>query len=353
MLQVLLARGIVPDLIVGTSVGAFNGVWLAHHPSVEGLKRLEQVWLGVKFDDIFSGGPIRGVLKLMQRHPSFYAGDGIRRFVARVAREGQFTDGDFEHLKIPLAVVATNLTRARPEIFEQGPLAPALLASAAIPGLLPPVTIQGEQYLDGGLLDNVGLRVAIERGARQIYVLDTSWAGVADKPVTNVLSVIERCMQVVTAFHLQSALEAYAQRADVVVLRDESLTLTHGSDFQATPDLIAAGRAVAERVLAAPERESARSISRRRAALSPRGLRLAAWEAWVNSAAIRQMFSSPALSLPQRVQLFAQSLGLGAHTGAPMASPELSALPTPEVAPSTIAPALRSALTSGQQKAAS
>ncbi len=312
MLQVLLARGIVPDLIVGTSVGAFNGVWLAHHPTVEGMERLEHVWLGVRFEEIFAGGPMGVVLNLIQHHPSLYTGAGIRRFLARVSHEGQFTDGDFEHLKIPLAVVATNLTRGRPEIFEHGPLAPALLASSAIPGFLPPITIRGDQYLDGGLLDNVGLRVAIERGARRIYVLDTSWDGIAEKPVATFESVIERCMQVVTAFHLQSALEYYSQQADVVVLRDETVAGISGTDFQATPDLIAAGRRVAERVLAAPERESARSISRRRAALLPRGLRFPAWEEWINSEAIHQVFSSPTLSLPERVQLFAHALGIGA-----------------------------------------
>ena len=350
MLQVLLARGIVPDLVVGTSVGAFNGVWLAHHPTVEGMKRLEQVWLGVKYDDIFAGGPMGVVLNLVQRHPSIYTGEGIRRFVARVAREGEFNDGDFEHLKIPLAVVATNLTRGRPEIFEHGPLAPALLASAAMPGFLPPVTIKGEQYLDGGLLDNVGLRVAAERGARHIYVLDTSWDGIAEKPVTTLESVIGRCMQVVTAFHLQSALELYSQRADVVVLRDESLGAPPGADFQATPELIVAGRMVAERVLAAPERESARSISRRRAALLPRGLRFPTWEAWVNSETVRQVFGSPTLSLPERVQLFAQSLGLGVPASAPRTPKAREAHKTPK-APKQLS--ARDALVSSRGKAAS
>jgi NTE family protein len=309
MLEVLLTRGIVPNLIVGTSVGAFNGAWLAAHPTVAGVKGLADVWSRVRFEDIFSGGPMGVVLHLVRHRPSLYTDYGIRRFLARTAQEGDFQDHDFEHLQIPLAVVTTNLTRGRPEIFERGPLASALLASAAIPAVLPPVTINGEQYLDGGLLDNVGLRVAIERGARRIYVLDTSWDGLAEKPASTFESVIQRSLQVVTAFHLQSALEYYSHLADVVVIRDEHGVGHSSSDFQATAELVAAGRAAAERVLAAPERESARSISRGRA-LRSSWPRFPAWEAWMSSAAVRQAFGSRILSLPERVQLFAQSLGI-------------------------------------------
>jgi NTE family protein len=308
MLQVLLERGIVPDLIVGTSVGAFNGAWLAGRPSSQGMRELERVWSGVRFADIFPDGPVGVLVHLVRRQPSLYGGDGIRRFLERTAIEGGFGQSSFEDFGIPLAVVSTNLTRGRPEIFDSGPLLPALLASAAIPAVLPPVTINGEQYVDGGLLDNVGLRVAIERGAGRIYVLDTSWEGAAAKPAASLDSVIERSLQVVMAFHLQSALEYYSQRAEVVVLRADGAIAQSTNDFRATRELIAAGRLVAGRVLAAPERESERAIRRRRAALWPSWPRPLNAEAWTRGAHLRQVFAASTLSLPERLKLFARSL---------------------------------------------
>jgi NTE family protein len=288
MLQVLLERGIVPDLVVGTSVGSFNGAWLARHPTAEGMRGLEHVWSRVRFDHIFPGGPVGVLLHLLRHRPSLYTDDGIRSFVQRVSIEGGFFDCTFEDLPLPLAVVATNLTRGRPEIFREGPLSPALLASAAIPAMLPPVTINGEQFVDGGLLDNVGLRVAIEHGAERIYVLDTSWDGLATQPVTTFESVIDRSLEVVMAFHLQSALEFFAPRADVVLLRCEDAVVANANDFRATAELISAGRTVAERVLAAPERESARAIQHRRAAGFPARFPARPWASWLQGDRLRQ-----------------------------------------------------------------
>lgn len=286
MLRVLLQRGIVPDLIVGTSVGAFNGAWLAAMPTTQGIERLEAIWSQVRYDDIFGGGPMTVLLHLVRRLPSLYGGEAIQRFLERIIAESKLESAHFDHLQVPLAVVATNLTRGRPEIFDRGQLIPALLASAAIPAILPPVMIDGEQYVDGGLLDNVGLCVAVERGARDIYVLDTSWDGQAQQLATTLDAVIERSVEVVAAFHLQCAIERYAKRARVVVLRDDGRVVCSGADFSAVGALIAAGRDIAEQVLAAPRQESARAIQQRRAAAAP-SLRQAlqsglqsGWHAW-------------------------------------------------------------------------
>lgn len=270
MLRVLVHRGLIPDLIVGTSVGAFNGAWLAASPTAEGVQQLEDLWAHVRQEDIFAGGTIGVLLHLMRRLPSLYSGDAIHAFLRRAIALSGLDTAVFERLRVPLAVVATNLTRGRAAIFDRGQLIPALLASSAIPAVLPPITIDGEQYVDGGLLDNVGLRVAIERGATEIYVLDTSCDGPASRPATSLEEVIERSVEVVTAFHLQCAVERYANRAQVVVLRDDGRAPCSGADFSAVNALIGAGQAIAEEALAAPQRESEEAIASRRALVHPR-----------------------------------------------------------------------------------
>ncbi len=313
MLQVLLEHGIVPDLIVGTSVGSFNGAWLARHPTPAGMQGLENVWIRVRYDHLFPGGAVGVLLHVVRHRPSLYTDDGIRSFIERTAIEGEFFDCTFEDLHIPLAVVATNLTRGRPEVFRSGPIAPALLASAAIPAVLPPVTINGEQYVDGSLLDNVGLRVAIEQGAERIYVLDTSWDGMATRPVTTFESVIDRSLEVVMAFHLQSALEYFSRHAEVVLLRSEHAVVNNAHDFHATAELIAHGRMVAERVLAAPRRESVRAIQQRRGAIQPAQARAGQWGAWLRGDAVRQVFSASALL--RRARFGGRSPAQGAADG--------------------------------------
>lgn len=305
MLQVLLERGIRPDLIVGTSVGSFNGAWLARHPSVEGMRELERVWTDVRYDHIFSGGPVGVVLNLVQHHPSLYAGDGIRRFLERTAIAGGFVGRQFEDLSVPFAVVATNLTRGRPEVFDSGPLATALLASSAIPAVLPPVTIRGDQYVDGGLLDNVGLRVAIERGAERVYVLDTSVSTDAEKPATTFESVIDRSLQVVMAYHLQSALESFSSQARVIVFRAEHEGITNVNDFRSTAALISAGRQIAEQVLVAPERESAQAILRRKAATWWSASPATRLDRWVSTSSVGKTLAqswSSSLAIPELIR---------------------------------------------------
>lgn len=270
MLRVLMQRGLIPDLIVGTSVGAFNGAWLAASPTDAGVQQLEDIWTHMRQEDIFAGGTIGVLLHLMRRLPSLYGGEAIHAFLRRVLALSELDAAVFEHLQVPLAIVATNLTRGRATVFDRGQLIPALLASSAIPAVLPPITIDGEQYVDGGLLDNVGLHVAIERGATQIYVLDTSCDGPASRPATSLEGVIERSIEVVTAFHLQCAVERYADRANVVVLRDDGRVLCNGADFSAVNALIAAGQAIAEETLCAPRSKSMEAIASGHALVHPR-----------------------------------------------------------------------------------
>lgn len=258
MLRVLLSRGVIPDLIVGTSVGAFNGAWLASDPTSEGVQQLVDIWTHVRQEDIFAGGTVSVLLHLLRQLPSLYGGEAIHAFLRRMVALGGLESSTFESLSVSLAVVATNLTRGRAAIFDHGHLMPALLATSAIPALLPPITINGEQYVDGGLLDNVGLRVAIERGATRIYVLDTSCDGPAEQPATSLAAVISRSVDVVSAFHLQSALERYADCAQVVVFRDDGRVACRGADFSAIESMIVAGQAIAEEALAAPQLDAPR-----------------------------------------------------------------------------------------------
>ena len=92
-----------------------------------------------------------------------YPNTGIRKIVV----EGI----NFERLEdaaIPVEVVATSLTDGRERWFTYGSAVEAVLASSAVPAIFPPVEIDGERYIDGGVVNNVPIRRAIDAGATRI-----------------------------------------------------------------------------------------------------------------------------------------------------------------------------------------
>ena len=164
MLQALAEAGIRPDLIVGTSVGALNGVFVAADPD-EAVPRLVQVWGAGAAAAAFAGSLFGRVRTLARSGPHLHANEPLRRLLEElpVAR--------IEDLAVPFQCVAASIERAAAHWFTSGPIVPAVLASAAVPGLLPPVQVGDEHYFDGGLVHSIPVGRAVQLGARTVYVL--------------------------------------------------------------------------------------------------------------------------------------------------------------------------------------
>jgi len=176
MLRALLEAGIEPDLVLGTSVGAINGSVFAAAPDLEGVVRLEKVWTELDARGVFEGSLLTRLGTAVRTRTHLHANEPLRLLLAE-ALEGQ----RIEQLPLRFQCVAASIERAAETWFVSGPAVPAVLASCAVPGLLPPVAIGGEHYLDGGLVDSVPLGRAVELGARRIYVLHV---GRVEQPLT-------------------------------------------------------------------------------------------------------------------------------------------------------------------------
>jgi NTE family protein len=166
MLRALIHRGIEPDLIVGCSVGALNAAAIAGDPTPDGVGHLADTWLGLKPDDIFPTGRLTGPWMLVRRALALCGNDKLRGLIERSV---PFTH--FDGAKVPVEVVATSLKTGRERWFSTGPILEPILASAALPAVLPPVEIDGEMYIDGAVVDNVPISRALHHGAERIYVL--------------------------------------------------------------------------------------------------------------------------------------------------------------------------------------
>ena len=166
MLQVLAEHGFVPDRIYGSSVGAINGAGFAAAPTREGVERLTEMWLSIRREDIYPQGRLHGPWLYFQQRDAVYANSGLRAVI-----EKGFPRERLEDAVIPVEVVATSLTDGGERWFTYGPAVDAVLASAAMPAIFPPVDIDGERYIDGGVVDNVPIQRAIDAGATRIVVL--------------------------------------------------------------------------------------------------------------------------------------------------------------------------------------
>ena len=176
MLRALLEAGIVPDLVLGTSVGAINGAVFAAAPDLEGVARLEKVWTELDARGVFEGSLLTRLGTAVRTRTHLHSNESLRQLLAEALDELRI-----EQLPLRFECVAASIERAAETWFAAGPAIPAVLASSAAPGLLPPVEIDGEHYLDGGLVDTVPLERAVELGARRIYVLHV---GRSEQPLT-------------------------------------------------------------------------------------------------------------------------------------------------------------------------
>lgn len=166
MLRALVARGERPDAVLGCSVGSLNALGVAADPTVDGIETLRRVWLELSADDVFPTTRTTGPWSLFRRSLGMYPNDGLRRLVERCAPHPNLED-----YSIPVQCVATELSSGRPHWFERGSVVDAVLASAALPGALPPVTVDGTTYIDGGVTDNVPMLRAVDLGFDRVVVL--------------------------------------------------------------------------------------------------------------------------------------------------------------------------------------
>jgi len=167
MLRALVSAGVPPDLVIGTSVGAVNGAVFASAPTGGTVDRLETMWTRLSDDDIFGGSPLRRVSTLARTRTHTHASAPLRDLLtAELGEERRIED-----LRVRFQCVAASIERAAEHWFVSGRVVDAVMASSAVPGLLPPVEIDGEHYLDGGLVHSIPVGRAIALGARTVYIL--------------------------------------------------------------------------------------------------------------------------------------------------------------------------------------
>jgi NTE family protein len=212
MLRALIERGIFPDVVIGTSAGALNGSGVAANPTLSGVDHLAGIWSSLRTEHIFPGGRLGRAWSLLSGGDHLYSNQGLAGLIDRMSPAAWF-----DELVVPLRVVTTDLATGEEVVIASGPLKPALLASAALPGSFPPVTHDHRTLVDGGVVDNVPLSHALAGPVDRVYVLNVS-GGVADSPVRNPLDVVLRAFAIARNLRFERELAAAPPSIEVVVL---------------------------------------------------------------------------------------------------------------------------------------
>jgi NTE family protein len=244
MLQVLTEHGFVPDRIYGSSVGAVNGVAFAGDPTRRGVERMTEIWSGLTRDTVYPQGRLHGPWLYLQQRDSVYPNTGLRRVIV---------DGiNFELLEeavIPVEVVATSLTDGRERWFTYGSAVDAALASSAVPAIFPPVEIDGDRFIDGGVVNNVPIQRAVDAGATRIVVL--LCAAPTYAPVTPRRPVEAMLNALLISIHARFArdMSQLPPGVEVIVCSGSDGGARDFDDFSTTEALITQGRQEASEVV--------------------------------------------------------------------------------------------------------
>jgi NTE family protein len=234
MLRALYERDIAPDVIVGTSAGALNGAFIASRPQTTATAdALAAVWRGLRRGQVFPLNPLTGLFGFLGARDHLVPDSGLRRLIASHVEVERL-----EAMAIPLHVVAVDIVSGEELRLSRGPLVEAVLASAAIPAVLPHVRWGDRALVDGGVANNTPISHAVELGAERIYVLPTGHACELDEPPRAALAMALHAISLLTHRRLVDDIERHRGDVDLIVLPPPCPLNVQPIDFGHADELI-------------------------------------------------------------------------------------------------------------------
>jgi NTE family protein len=244
MLRSLVEHDVRPEIVLGSSIGAINGAAYAQDPTISGVARLEELWRGLDSVDLLPSSWIPNALALARRGEAVHSNDRLRGLL-----EGMLRVERFEDLEVPFQCVATDIVEAREVWFSAGDLVEPILASAALPAILPAVEIGGVRYLDGAIVNDVPISRAVALGAETIYVLH---CGTIDRPrpePKRPLDVVVQAYWVARRHRFKRDLENLPDGVEAIVLPLGDTPALRYNDFSHSAELIRSAYAASDRFL--------------------------------------------------------------------------------------------------------
>jgi NTE family protein len=287
MLRALAAREIQADIVVGASIGALNAAYYGAKPNADGVEELAERWLSVGRHDVYPLSPtemlrawtsdlpwhpVRGAMRAVGALNYAFPVKPLSLEAVATGRRNYLFDNDrladflkralpverIDDTKSRLAVVTADARNGDSVVLNKGPLVPALLASTAIPGLYPTVSIDGRNVMDGGLANETALDVAIENGATEVYLLSPGFSRQLPTPPSTVISMMLHAYNLLSEQRMATSIARIGRRVRLHLLAptvpDDVLPI----DFRQTAELITRSTEEATRMLDKDRDDAAR-----------------------------------------------------------------------------------------------
>ncbi len=254
-LQALFEAGVVPDAVVGTSAGAINAAYIAIEPTHERAVALERIWRSMTRRDVFPDGRFAVARRLAARSTHLYSPHGMRALLTSA-----IPLGDLAETAIPCHVVTTDLLTGEASWWTGGDPVDVLAASSCLPGLFPPVRLDGRLHVDGGVSCPVPTQYALDLGATRVWVLDVAreFKGWADERMTALDVLLESFAISRSQLGRQAPLVGVGQQ--VIGLPELPVGRHDMRDFSQTSRLITLGREAGRAMVAEARRPLSRSL---------------------------------------------------------------------------------------------
>ena len=237
MLQALYERDIRPDLFVGTSAGALNAAFAAGRPcTVDAAIELQRVWLGLTRSRVFPASPLIAALGALGVRDHSFPPSGLRRVIERHCDFARLEDA-----AVPVHVVAADVLTGEEVLLSHGPVLDALLASAAIPGVFPPVVWDGRLLMDGGIVNNAPITHAVQLGADRVFVLCAMGPSRLEAAPRGAMAAGITAITRAIARRLEEDIARYGGIVDLTVLPAPTLPGLLPTDFGHADELIEQG----------------------------------------------------------------------------------------------------------------
>lgn len=233
MLQALVDDGIRFDLVVGASVGAINGAYFAARPNAQGIAELADFWRGLRKADVFPFSVIDTLTAILRRRGYLLRASALQHLVRRSLPVKLIEDTE-----LPLYIVTTNLLSGAEELLSSGSAEQALLASAAIPLVFPPVRISNKLLIDGGVASNTPIASAISLGATRVVVVPTGFGCACPNPPIGLVALALHTLNLMSMRQLVRDIELYVPRASIHVVAPLCPLNASVFDFSQTDQLL-------------------------------------------------------------------------------------------------------------------
>ena len=238
MLQALVARGVTADMVVGASVGAMNGAYFAGVPTLDGVKKLADIWRGLRRQDVF---PIsfKSFISFLWRRDFLVSHNGIRKLI-----DDHLPYKNLQDARIPIHIVATDVVTGASVVMSEGSASRAIVASTSIPGAFQPVPYEGRFLADGAISSNTPINVAISKGARRLIIIPTGFACAGNEPPKGAVANVLHALTLLIARQMTSELESIGHDIEYYVVPPLCPLVGSPYDFSMTSEHIE--RAIAE-----------------------------------------------------------------------------------------------------------